>query len=150
MESVQSFPSDDLIVVTGGAGFIGSNIVLELAKAGRPYDHDKIDRHLRNLPQYLQDRQLFGVQQLMHLHDYPDPRYVGQFYAQSVSIVDFLCREKDTQTFTHFLRDGLRYGYESALQKYYGFRDFTEAERRWREFAFREVATVAGSGPQGR
>ena len=28
-------PGGDLIVVTGGAGFIGSNIVLELAKAGR-------------------------------------------------------------------------------------------------------------------
>ncbi len=34
MGAVQSFLGDDLIVVTGGAGFIGSNIVLELAKAG--------------------------------------------------------------------------------------------------------------------
>jgi len=111
---------------------------------------DKIDRHLHNLPQYYQDRQLFGVQQLMHLADYPDPRYVGQFYAQSVSVVDFLCHEKDTQTFTHFLRDGLRYGYESALQKYYGFRDFNDVEYRWREFAFRDVATVAGAASRGR
>lgn len=35
MPAVQSFSSDDLIVVTGGAGFIGSNIVVELAKAGQ-------------------------------------------------------------------------------------------------------------------
>ena len=34
MQAVQSFSGDDLIVVTGGAGFIGSNIVLQLAKAG--------------------------------------------------------------------------------------------------------------------
>jgi ADP-L-glycero-D-manno-heptose 6-epimerase len=34
MPAVQNFPGDDLILVTGGAGFIGSNIVLELAGAG--------------------------------------------------------------------------------------------------------------------
>ena len=35
MGEVRSFPGGDLIVVTGGAGFIGSNVVLELARAGR-------------------------------------------------------------------------------------------------------------------
>ena len=34
MPAVQNFPGDDLILVTGGAGFIGSNIVLELTNAG--------------------------------------------------------------------------------------------------------------------
>jgi ADP-L-glycero-D-manno-heptose 6-epimerase len=34
MPAVQNSSGDDLIVVTGGAGFIGSNIVLQLAKAG--------------------------------------------------------------------------------------------------------------------
>jgi ADP-L-glycero-D-manno-heptose 6-epimerase len=34
MAATQNFAGDDLIVVTGGAGFIGSNIVLELARAG--------------------------------------------------------------------------------------------------------------------
>lgn len=34
MPSAQNLLSDDLVVVTGGAGFIGSNIVLDLAKAG--------------------------------------------------------------------------------------------------------------------
>ena len=34
MPPVQNFSGDDLIVVTGGAGFIGSNIVLQLARAG--------------------------------------------------------------------------------------------------------------------
>jgi ADP-L-glycero-D-manno-heptose 6-epimerase len=34
MPAVQKFSGDDLILVTGGAGFIGSNIVLELTNAG--------------------------------------------------------------------------------------------------------------------
>jgi ADP-L-glycero-D-manno-heptose 6-epimerase len=34
MPAVQNFSGDDLIVVTGGAGFIGSNIVLDLSRAG--------------------------------------------------------------------------------------------------------------------
>jgi len=34
MPAVQKFSGDDLIIVTGGAGFIGSNIVLDLATAG--------------------------------------------------------------------------------------------------------------------
>ena len=34
MAAIQNFSRDDLIVVTGGGGFIGSNIVLELARAG--------------------------------------------------------------------------------------------------------------------
>jgi len=34
MSAVQTLSGDDLVVVTGGAGFIGSNIVLELATAG--------------------------------------------------------------------------------------------------------------------
>jgi ADP-L-glycero-D-manno-heptose 6-epimerase len=34
MAANQHLPSDDLIVVTGGAGFIGSNIVLDLSAAG--------------------------------------------------------------------------------------------------------------------
>ena len=35
MPAVRNFSGDDLIVVTGGAGFIGSNVVLELAQAGQ-------------------------------------------------------------------------------------------------------------------
>lgn len=104
---------------------------------------DKVERHLRNLPQFRQDRQLFGLRQLMQMSDYPDPRYIGSFYAESVSLVEFLSRQKDPQTFTAFLREGLRGGYEPALRRYYGFEDFSDLERHWIQYAFADQSAAA-------
>lgn len=103
---------------------------------------EKVERHLRNLPQHRSKGELFSLHQLVHMENYPDPRYVGAFYAESVSLVDFLVREKGAQTFAQFLRDGMRGNYESALAQYYGYRSFTELEQRWVRSAFPEnVAT---------
>jgi hypothetical protein len=49
---------------------------------------------LRNLSRYQQNQQLFLVAQLLALNDYPAPRFVGQYYAQSVSLVELLTSEK--------------------------------------------------------
>jgi tetratricopeptide (TPR) repeat protein len=97
---------------------------------------EQIERHVRNLPKHSQDRQLFYLRDLMRLEDYPQAHRVGAFYAQSVSLVDFLCKQKGPQTFAQFLRDGMRGGYEEALRRYYGFQDFTELDQRWRAYAF--------------
>ena len=99
---------------------------------------EKIERHLRNLPKHAQDRQLFPLRQLVQMNNYPPPQLVGVFYAQSVSLVDFLSREKGPQVFTQFVRDGLRGGYDGALQRHYGYRSFEELERRWRAVALNE------------
>jgi hypothetical protein len=109
---------------------------------------DKIDRHLRNLPQFRQDRQLFGLKQLMQMNDYPDPRYIGSFYAESVSLVEFLARQKGPQTFTAFLREGLRGGYEPALRRHYGFTDFNDLQEHWLQYAFGDQAVSAGAAEQ--
>jgi hypothetical protein len=106
---------------------------------------DKIDRHLRNLPEYYRDRQLFGVRRLMQMNDYPDPYYIGPFYAQSVSLVEFLTNERGHRVFTQFLREALRTGYDTALQKHYGFRSFEELQDRWTRYAIGETVTKAGS-----
>jgi hypothetical protein len=112
---------------------------------------DRIERHLRNLPMHRRDRQLFGVGQLMQLNDYPDPRYIGSFYAQSVSLVEFLSKEKGPRVFTQFLRDGMRGGYEAALRRHYGFHDFRELELHWQRYAFgNEAANPSTVAEQGR
>jgi tetratricopeptide (TPR) repeat protein len=105
---------------------------------------DKVERHLVKLPQYRQERQLFSLRQLMQLNDYPDPRQIGVFYAQSVSLVEFLAGAKGPQTFIRFVREGMRTGYEAALKRYYGYQDFNELEQHWRQHAFKEGAVPTG------
>jgi hypothetical protein len=97
---------------------------------------EQIDRHLRNLPKHSQERQLFYLRDLVRLEEYPEPRRVGAFYAQSVSVVDFLTKQKGPQEFAKFLNDGMYGNYEDALRKHYGFQDFQEMEQHWRRFAF--------------
>jgi tetratricopeptide (TPR) repeat protein len=104
---------------------------------------ERINLHLHNLPKHRADGHLFGLGQLMQMTSYPEPRYVGPFYAQSVSLVDFLSKKKGPVTFTRFLREGLDGGYEPALRKHYGFGSFAELDRAWRAHVFGEAATTS-------
>jgi hypothetical protein len=112
---------------------------------------ERIELHLRNLPRHAQERQLFPVGQLVRLNDYPDPRYVGSFYAQSVSLVEYLSAERGPRVFAQFLRDGLNgQGHEAALRQHYGINSFAELETRWRGHALGAPANpqaVAGRAP---
>jgi hypothetical protein len=105
---------------------------------------EQIDRHLRNLPKHSQERQLFYLRDLMRLEEYPEPRRVGAFYAQSVSVVEFLCKQKGPQVFAKFLNDGMYGNYEEALRKHFGFQDFNEMEKRWRDVAFQRTNNEEG------
>jgi hypothetical protein len=111
---------------------------------------DKITPHLQNLPQHRQDGQLFSLHQLVHMTDYPEPQYIGAFYAQSVSLVDFLVKMRGAPVFVQFVRDGLRGDYESSLQRNYGYRDFAELEGRWVQYVFGEGASPDGLARRGR
>jgi tetratricopeptide (TPR) repeat protein len=104
---------------------------------------DRVERHRRNLHRCRQDNSLFSVRQLLQLADYPEPRHITAFYAQSVSLVEFLSGLKGPQVFTQFLRDALKLGYEQALSRHYGYRSYEELQQRWAEkaFATHEVTT---------
>lgn len=97
---------------------------------------DRIDRHLRNLSRCRREEQLFSLKQLMTMTNYPDPRYITAFYAESVSLVEFLAAEKGPQEFSAFLREAVRSSYEASLQKHYGYGSFSELQKKWVDKAF--------------
>jgi hypothetical protein len=110
----------------------------------------RIDLHLHNLPRHRRERELFSLLQLMKMHDYPQPRYIGPFYAQSVSLVDFLSKQPGgPRVFTQFLRDGLDEGFEPALRRHYNIQNFDELDQRWLQHAFGAAnpASVAQKAP---
>ena len=92
----------------------------------------KVDQHRRNLEKNQQEGMLFRVQELMQLENYPEPRRIGAFYAQSVCLVEFMAELRGPQVFTTFVRDGLRDGYENALRKHYNM-DMNELQQRWQQ-----------------
>lgn len=104
---------------------------------------ERIDQHLKNLTLYEREGTLFRVGELMQMADYPEPRRISPFYAQSVSLVGFLCQKKDSITFTRFLRAALDGRYESALQTYYGYNSFAELEADWKQQAVGAAAVAS-------
>jgi hypothetical protein len=97
---------------------------------------DKLALHRKNLERSHEDGQLYPISELMKLNDYPPARRISAFYAQSVSLVDFLAKERGPVIFARFLRDALDDGYEPALRKHYRFRSFAELQARWSRHVF--------------
>ena len=110
---------------------------------------ETVERHLQLLPRYDRERQLLGTYALVHCRSYPEPRLMGAFYAQSVSLVEFLSQAKSPQTFTRFVGDALRDGYEPALQRHFGW-DFDDLEQHWRQYGLGEDAKTARSRGENR
>jgi tetratricopeptide (TPR) repeat protein len=98
----------------------------------------QINRHLQQLPHLRQVHSLFSMAQLLQMNDYP-PNYVASFYAQGVSVVDYLAGLKGPRVFAQFLREGMSHGYEPALKRYYGIESFTDLDHRWAEHVFPDL-----------
>ena len=94
--------------------------------------NEKIEQHRRNLHKYSKEGQLFGLKELMELKDYPQSRRVGAFYAQSVCLTEFLTQQKHPRALTEFIKDAVRYGYETALQRHYNL-TFAQLEQLWQQ-----------------
>lgn len=128
------------------AGRFGTHYVPRWADEGMAVlsePRERVNLHLRNLPKHQREQTLFGVAELMKLSDYPEPRRVGPFYAQSVSLVDFMCQKKDPATFARFLREALDSNYESALRRHYGYQSSADLEREWQQHAFGDAAVAS-------
>jgi hypothetical protein len=108
----------------------------------------RVELHLRQLPRCRAEELLYPMRKLVQMREYPEPRGMCPFYAQSVSLVEFLSREKGTKKFADFVRDGERDGYEDSLRRHYGW-DFAELDRRWQRYAFpteKPSDTASGEG----
>lgn len=77
--------------------------------------------------------ELFGVQYLMELTEYPRSQDLPIYYAQSLSVCDFLVKEKGPLTFVEFIKDSRKNGYAKAVKQHYGC-GFDELETRWLKF----------------
>ncbi len=107
---------------------------------------DKVEGHLHNLGKCRAETGLFSVKQLMTMPDYPEPRYISTFYAQSVSLVDFLAGERGPETLTKFLRSAGKDGYEASLKQHYGYRSFDELQQKWDAKALANAQGTAATG----
>jgi hypothetical protein len=126
------------------AGMFGSSAVPRWVDEGIAVlsePNDKIEQHRRNLMKNHQDGQLFELRELMELKDYPSPRRIGAFYAQSVILVEYLSKQRSPQVFTDFVKDGLRNGYESALQRHYNL-NFAQLQQQWTEQVLNNAGRV--------
>jgi hypothetical protein len=110
----------------------------------------EIDRYLHKLQECRRNHQLFYFNKMMDMQDYPEARRIDAFYCESVSLVEFLLKEKDAATLAKFLRDGQRLGYEAAAKRCYGFADFNDMQKRWEMFAFGETYTKSSVADRGR
>lgn len=134
------------------AGRLGGDRVPRWADEGMAIlaeSQSHIDLHLRYLPRWRSDEALYTTRSLIEMRDYPKPQAMGVFYAQSVSLVDFLSHQKGgAESFAAFVRDGQRDGYAASLRKHYGW-SFGELDRRWLRYAFydkHEVEAMSGGG----
>ena len=72
----------------------------------------------------------------MQMDQYPDDgRRIGAFYAESVSLVEFLCRYKHKGRGLRRSCAGLLDGFEPALEDAYGIHDFDDLQD-WQREAF--------------
>jgi hypothetical protein len=123
------------------AGRFGPNFIPRWADEGMAMltqPREQLEVFLKNLPAHRSESELFTVQQLMEMKDFPQRHLHGMFYAQSLSVVDYLTSLRGPQEFVAFLNDGLRTGYEAALRKHYGIAGYQALQTQWESFAFKQ------------
>ncbi len=75
--------------------------------------------------------QLYTVDFLLKSKEIPTGDPMTIYYAESVSLVHYLVKLKGAKTFSAFLREAPRRGFDSALKNQYGFRDAKELQDKW-------------------
>lgn len=116
------------------AGRFGNHMVPRWADEGMAVlaePSDRIDRHISDLPRLSGQTGLFPIRTLMMQQEYPEPRLMGTFYAQSVSVVQYMTALRGPRVFAAFLADGLNHSYDQSLSKHYQT-SWEQLESGWR------------------
>jgi hypothetical protein len=92
-------------------------------------DEDERQRHDRLARRLLSEGRTFGLRRLLAMRDFPSDAMV--LYAQGYSVTHFLVERKGPRTFAQFVAEGVRAGWDEALQEHYGFRSVEELEAAW-------------------
>jgi hypothetical protein len=87
------------------------------------------------LPRYRKNEGLFAVEVLLQT-DEVDHVTSMEYYAQSLSLVQYLSGRKGPQEFTKFLRTCIMKGPEPALKQHFDIQGYGDLEKRWQAFAF--------------
>jgi hypothetical protein len=91
----------------------------------------QVARYLRSISKVRDSNSLIPVAKLLQMQSIPVSGATTAFYAESISLVDFLVKLKGAKSFTVFLREVPRRGYEVCLQRYYGIKNAQELQDRW-------------------
>lgn len=129
------------------AGRFGTHLIPRWADEGMAVlaePGDRIARHIHDLPRLGAQTGVFPIRALMSQKDYPEPRLMGVFYAQSVSVVGHMVELRGPRVFAAFLRDGLDLGYEQALARHYQA-NWDQLEASWRQAGSRQEPAVTAS-----
>jgi hypothetical protein len=105
--------------------------------------NEKKNAHLKNLGDMLKRGRVFTARQLMTMQDYPSGSQWPMFYAQSVSLVEFLVNRQGPGKFVEFMERSLQNGYESELKRTYELASFEELDRIWSRGRLEQIATAS-------
>jgi hypothetical protein len=67
------------------------------------------------------------------------------YYAQSVSLTQFLVEQGTPHQFVSFIRGAQQGGIENSLRTVYQIEGFPELENRWQNFARRRLSEITAS-----
>jgi hypothetical protein len=92
----------------------------------------------------LKEGRVFKLSELMAI-DYPSAEAWSLYYAQSVSLTQFLVDQGTHEQFVRFVRGAQQKGVEESLRSVYKIASFSELENRWQAFARRQVGEATAS-----
>jgi hypothetical protein len=105
--------------------------------------NDQINR-TAELTGPLKEGRVFKLSELMAI-DYPSADAWSLYYAQSVSLTQFLVEQGTHEQFVRFVRGAQQKGVEDSLRSVYKIAGFSELENRWQAFARRQVGEITAS-----